>query len=230
MPGFGEQSELRKINKAGHSLKKWTGFGFMDSSDEAKENKNSSQDREAKTDDLYIFVKKELHGVRVELQQTKRSVEVLIHGIHGEIKGIVADIKEMKQLTKGNRRMIEKVSRKTSEPITDSSKVSTGLDILIQVPRHLRGTYGTVMKAEHGVTAQDVASRTGKSRPTESDYLNQLTMRGLITKVRSGKRVLFYSGERAGENGNGPDDNDNIVNHTLKKHRMAIRVSDEEET
>lgn len=206
----------------------------MDSPDQASANKkqNSSRERDTITHDLYHFVKKELQDVREEfgkgIQQTRTSIEMLIAGIHGEIKGIVADIKEIKHMTKGNLRMIEKMSHKAPVSPSFPSKVSTGLDILMQVPRHLRNTYNTVLKAERGVTAQDVATRTGKSRPTESDYLNQLTDKGLISKVRSGKKVLFYYGEKIGENGDGP--NNVIINHAVKKPRVAIRISDEEET
>ncbi|MFW9856575.1 MAG: hypothetical protein ACFFFG_16100 [Candidatus Thorarchaeota archaeon] len=225
MPKFGDRFSLRKINKVEYSPDD-LGFGFMDSPD------GTNADRKDKPipDELYNALKKELQEVREEvnnaLQQTRTSIEVLITGIHGEIKGIFADIREIKHMAKVNRRMIEKVSLKTPGSSTNSSKISTGLDILMQVPRHLRGTYGTVMKAERGVTAQEVAARTGKSRPTESDYLNQLTDKGLISKMREGKKVLFYSGEGSRENGNGSDDD---LNHAMKKTRMAIRISDEEE-
>jgi DNA-binding transcriptional ArsR family regulator len=235
MPRFGdprgkflERAKTQRTSE--NSPEKWSGLGFMDSSNRDK-NHNSAGEENPISNDFYHTVKKELQEARdafsKDLQQTRTSIELLIAGIHGELKGIVADIKEMKQMAKVNRRMIEKVSLKTPIARTNSSKVSTGLDILLQVPRHLRGTYSTVMKAERGgVTAQEVATQTGKSRPTESDYLNQLTDKGLISKVRSGKKVLFYYGERTGENGNGPNDS---LNHPIKKARMAIQISDEDE-
>ena len=52
---------------------------------------------------------------------------------------------------------------------------------------HTIGLYTEYKEA----TTSEVSDKTGKSRPTESDYFNQLCTRSLIIKRKEGKLALF---------------------------------------
>jgi len=60
----------------------------------------------------------------------------------------------------------------------------------IQLAPHLAKTY-QVVRNKGRVTALDVSIETGRSRPLESVYLNQLVALGLVTKQRVGKKLYF---------------------------------------
>ncbi|MFX0050514.1 MAG: hypothetical protein ACFE8U_04390 [Candidatus Hermodarchaeota archaeon] len=129
-------------------------------------------------------IQQNIQVVREEIQNTSNDVRLMIRGIHAEIQ-------EVKTLATSNKRLIEELARKT--PLKKSTpEISSGLDLLEKIPHHLRRTYATVMKHE-GSTAKEIAIATGKSRPLESDYLNQLSDLGWIFRKRAGKTVLFYS-------------------------------------
>jgi len=60
----------------------------------------------------------------------------------------------------------------------------------IQLAPHLAKTY-QVVRSKGQVTAMDVSMVTGRSRPLESVYLNQLVALGLLSKRRVGRRLYF---------------------------------------
>lgn len=60
----------------------------------------------------------------------------------------------------------------------------------IQLAPHLAKTY-QVVRNKGKVTALDVSIETGRSRPLESVYLNQLAALGLVSKHRVGRRLYF---------------------------------------
>ncbi|MFX0171619.1 MAG: hypothetical protein ACFE9L_06845 [Candidatus Hodarchaeota archaeon] len=131
------------------------------------------------------LIQQSIKVVRDEIQSTSNDVRLMIRGIHAEIQ-------EVKTLATSNKRLIEKLAKKT--PLKKHTpEISSGLDLLEKIPQHLRRTYETVMKIDQAATARDVAEATGKSRPLESDYLNQLSDLGWIFKKSAGKTVLFYS-------------------------------------
>lgn len=60
----------------------------------------------------------------------------------------------------------------------------------IQLAPHLAKTY-QVVRNKGRVTALDVSIETGRSRPLESVYLNQLVALGLVEKRRVGRKLYF---------------------------------------
>ncbi len=60
----------------------------------------------------------------------------------------------------------------------------------IQLAPHLAKTY-QVVRNKGKVTALDVSIETGRSRPLESVYLNQLVALGLVAKHRVGRKLYF---------------------------------------
>jgi hypothetical protein len=63
---------------------------------------------------------------------------------------------------------------------------------LMDLPNHLRETLLAVI-ALGEATATQVSERTGKSRATESDYLNQLARMRYLKKWRKGRTANFSS-------------------------------------
>ncbi|MHA2244316.1 MAG: hypothetical protein ACXADY_05065 [Candidatus Hodarchaeales archaeon] len=130
-------------------------------------------------------------GVRNDIQTIKDSNKDL----KLMIRGIDAEIHEIKEVAKGIGHKLEKfldkgAIKKVTKP--HIKEISTGLDLITQIPQHLRDTFETILKRDKGSTASEVSKETGKSRSLESDYLNQLEDRGFIFKERHGKEVKFY--------------------------------------
>ncbi|MHA1975204.1 MAG: hypothetical protein ACTSW1_19615 [Candidatus Hodarchaeales archaeon] len=136
-----------------------------------------------------IQIKPILEGVQEEIQKTSDSLQLMIRGLHSELL-------ELKDITQRISATIDNFIEKDSRRMVESSlkEISTGLDILTNVPQHLRRTFEIIypLREENGLTAKEVAEKTGKSRPLESDYLNQLADTGFVTKKKVGKKVLFY--------------------------------------
>jgi len=61
---------------------------------------------------------------------------------------------------------------------------------LMELPNHLRETMLAVIALEEG-TATDVSGQTGKSRSSESDYLNQLERMGYLKRRYSTRKIYF---------------------------------------
>jgi hypothetical protein len=61
---------------------------------------------------------------------------------------------------------------------------------LFLLPDHLRKTYLTVM-SKGKTSATEASNLTGRCRAMESNYLNQLSRMGWLTKHRESKTVLF---------------------------------------
>jgi hypothetical protein len=61
---------------------------------------------------------------------------------------------------------------------------------LLSLPDNLRKTYLTVASRGESSAIQ-VSNLTGRSRPIESSYLNQLIRMGWLTKHRDSKTVIF---------------------------------------
>jgi len=71
------------------------------------------------------------------------------------------------------------------------SKIQTETLIsLLSIPDHLRKTL-LATQLLGIVSASDVASRTGRARAVESNYLNQLTTIGLVKKERHRRTAYF---------------------------------------
>lgn len=110
------------------------------------------------------------------------------------LRGIEKEIKEIKTLTKKNRALLYNFAGKPSVEEKEPELISTGFDILTKIPSHLRRTYKVMLTKESGATASEVASETDKSRPLESDYLNQLFDKGFLRKKtdpNNSRKVIF---------------------------------------
>lgn len=110
------------------------------------------------------------------------------------LRGIEKEIKEIKTLAKRNRGLLVNLTGKPSVEEKEPELISTGFDILTKIPSHLRRTYKVMLTKEFGATASDVANETDKSRPLESDYLNQLFEKGLLRKKTdpdNSRKVIF---------------------------------------
>ncbi len=84
------------------------------------------------------------------------------------------------------------------KPIEPSMGVPEYLDnlalspsTLISLPDHLRKTAIIICNLKEA-SANEVASKSGRARAAESDYLNQLVRMGLIKKKRKGRESLFF--------------------------------------
>lgn len=160
-----------------------------------------------------------------ELRNELKNIQMMLRGIDTEIK-------EIKNLARSNRIKIDQYSEKgviKKALFPRVREITTGLDLL-EIPPHLRRTFQTIMQFNsQGATARDVSTRTGKSRPLESDYLNQLTERGYISKKQKGKRVLFYyktgNFEEMEEEISGGNDTSNSINYKTKKKVQIKNVS-----
>ena len=110
------------------------------------------------------------------------------------LRGLEKEIKEIKTLAKRNRGLLVNIAGTPSVEEKEPELISTGFDILTKVPSHLRRTYKVMLTKEFGATASDVARETEKSRPLESDYLNQLFEKGLLRKKtdpNNSRKVIF---------------------------------------
>jgi sugar-specific transcriptional regulator TrmB len=128
--------------------------------------------------------------VKEEIQKTEQDLRLMI-------RGISADIQEVKEIVKGITHSVELISGKKSPIVKKAVDIEIGgigdsLDLLTKIPQHLRRTFEVILKLDKKVTAKEVSHETGKSRPLESDYLNQLSDRGVISKLPKGKKVFFY--------------------------------------
>jgi len=61
---------------------------------------------------------------------------------------------------------------------------------LIELPNHLRDTMLAVIVLGES-TATDISKQTGKSRATESNYLNQLERMGYLKRSYSSRKTHF---------------------------------------
>lgn len=137
------------------------------------------------------LIHQSLQGVRENIQivqESNNDLRLMMHGMHAEIQ-------ELKKAVKTIGHKLDKlfgvgVIKKAAKPHV--KEISTGLDLLTQIPQHLRDTFETILKQDKGSTALYVSIKTGKSRSLESDYLNQLVDRGFVIKKRDGKKVLFF--------------------------------------
>jgi len=135
----------------------------------------------------------------------QHTLEEVLEEVHSQIKnvrldfktslrGIEKEIKEIKALTSKNRHLLVNLAGNTSVEEKEPELISTGFDLLTKIPSHLRRTYKIMLTKEIGATASDVARETDKSRPLESDYLNQLFEKGLLKKKtdpNNPRKIIF---------------------------------------
>ncbi len=138
-----------------------------------------------------LIIQHTLEEVLEEVQSQIKNVSI---DFKTSLRGIEKEIKEIKALTNRNRHLIINLAGKPSVEEKEPELISTGFDLLTKIPSHLRRTYKIMLTKEVGATASDVARETDKSRPLESDYLNQLFEKGLLKKrtdPTNNRRIIF---------------------------------------
>jgi len=92
------------------------------------------------------------------------------------------------------RNLLERIERKMDE-IAGRERKRPDIDplALLELPGSLRTTYMALMELKEA-TAEEVASVTGRGRPSESHYLNTLVKMGYASKKRVGKKVYYFLG------------------------------------
>ncbi|MHA2345603.1 MAG: hypothetical protein ACXACP_02675 [Candidatus Hodarchaeales archaeon] len=149
-----------------------------------KKVKKSTDTKTVQLDDEFRqFLRNFFDELRTEVRSVKQELINFYEGIENEIQAI-------KIISKRNHNLINRVLDSPEVEEREVGTISTGLDLL-KLPSHLRRTMQVLMTMNEGGTASQVASRTGKSRSLESDYLNQLFEKGELIKRHEGKRVIF---------------------------------------
>jgi hypothetical protein len=82
---------------------------------------------------------------------------------------------------------IQASRRKVHEELKESVELSS------QIPRLLRRSFYTLKRIDRPASAGEVAIRTHRKTNTERIYLNQLSNKGLITKIQTEEGKTLYS-------------------------------------
>jgi hypothetical protein len=86
---------------------------------------------------------------------------------------------------------IQKEMRQLLQILTTPVKLTQNERLmLLRLPTHLAKTYFTLQDAKKA-TATQISKLTGKARPVESSYLNQLVTMGFCLKIRNGREAVF---------------------------------------
>ena len=102
---------------------------------------------------------------------------------------------EMRNIVENQVKILAILSEILSRIESNQSRADVGSDVmdvmgLILLPDHLRKT--VVALTRYGeATADDVARITGRARPLESSYLNQLVRMKHLMKRKRGRKVYF---------------------------------------
>ncbi|MCK4847880.1 MAG: hypothetical protein KAT16_02520 [Candidatus Heimdallarchaeota archaeon] len=174
------------------------------------------------------------------IQHTLEEVHSQIKNVRNDFKislqGIEKEIKEIKVLAKKNRHLLVNLSGKPSVEEKEPELISTGFDILTKVPSHLRRTYKVILTKEFGATASEIARETDKSRPLESDYLNQLFEKGLLKKKTdpdNSRKIIFivksqdnYKEDKENDNSYSNLTLDNNIDMIIQRQK-AVRAANQ---
>lgn len=188
------------------------------------EDRSTEKDKKSRVETLNEFIlqgipeliSQNLQLVRDDIQRTNNSLQLMLHGIHKEIE-------EIKKLTHQSHDFFRHViGNKTLKKHIEAADPVDSLDFL-EVPPHLRRTFETIMQLQRA-TAQEVAERTGKSRPLESDYLNQLAEKKFVAKKKEGKRVkfIFIPASEVEDEEEGDNSNYNATEKFIKLRKMEV--------
>ena len=173
--------------------------------------------------DFRLIIQHTLEEVLEEVQSQINNVSI---DFKTSLKGIEKEIKDIKSLAQKNRKLLINISGVPSVEEKEPELISTGFDILTKVPSHLRRTYSVMLSKfdKIGATASDVAKITAKSRPLESDYLNQLFEKGLLRKKTdpdNSRKVIFIV--KSQDNYKVEEENHNkFVNHIFNNNPDMI--------
>ena len=145
----------------------------------------------------------EIQGVKAHLEASLKDMRDEVQGIKGDVsadlrtslKDMRGEIQEIKALARKNRQSLDSIMDSPLIEEKELEGIATGLDMIQNVPSHLRRTFQVLFYKKKGATASEVAHETNKSRPLESDYLNQLFEKGVVIKKHdpsNRKKVRFY--------------------------------------
>jgi hypothetical protein len=154
--------------------------------------------------------------IQTTLEEVRSQIEDVSINFKTSLRGMEKEIKEIKTLAKKNRTLLVNFVGKPSVEEKEPELISTGFDILTKIPSHLRRTYKVMLTKEFGATASDVANETEKSRPLESDYLNQLFEKGLLRKKtdpNNSRKIIFIV--KSQDNYKEDENNNSYLSHVL---------------
>ncbi len=169
------------------------------------------------------------HTLEEVLQEVHSQIKNVNIDFKTSLRGIEKEIREIKVLTKRNSNLLVNLTGKPSVEEKEPELISTGFDILTKVPSHLRRTYKVMLTKEVGATASDVARETDKSRPLESDYLNQLFEKGLLKKKTdpdNNRRIIFIV--KSQDNYKEEEENTNSYSNHILDSNMDIVIQRQE--
>ena len=200
----------------------------MNSQDLSKKNMSKKPSTDMKislSDDFRFYLQENFEDVREEIKNIAQNVRDSLSAIENEIRDI-------KELTQNNFKRLESLTEDFIVEEKEPELISTGLDILTNIPSHLRRTYKVMLTKEVGATAIEVSHETGKSRPLESDYLNQLWDMGYLRKRpdrENRKRVVFFikSSEAWKDISTYSTTNSNSPEDYIERRRKAVRDASE---
>ena len=156
--------------------------------DNRKHTKKPSSELKSNIDTNFSLI------IQTTLEEVRSQIKDVSIDFKTSLRSLEKEIKEIKKLAKRNRSLLINITGKPSVEEKEPELISTGFDILTKIPSHLRRTYKVMLTKEFGATASDVARETDKSRPLESDYLNQLFEKGLLRKKtdpNNSRKVIF---------------------------------------
>ncbi|MHA1990546.1 MAG: helix-turn-helix domain-containing protein [Candidatus Hodarchaeales archaeon] len=92
--------------------------------------------------------------------------------------------------------LLYKIDIKLDKAVNQSEKIETisSLDIvniLQNVDENLIPTIRALFVLQNGGTAEEIATKTGRSRTRENQHLNKLTQLNYVKKIREGREIKF---------------------------------------
>ncbi len=197
----------------------------QDSSKKILSKKPSADVNISLNDDFRVFFQENFNDVR-------REMKVIAQNVRDSFIDIENEIREIKVLTQTNFKRLESLTEGFIVEEREPELISTGLDILTNIPSHLRRTFKVMLTKESGATALEVSLVTGKSRPLESDYLNQLEHMSLLRKrpdPENRKRVMFFikSSEPWKDITTYSNNDSNSPEDFIERRRQAVRDASE---
>jgi DNA-binding transcriptional regulator GbsR (MarR family) len=159
-------------------------------------NKQSKKPKKTLSSDLedtitILFQK----GLQDELTKFYLELKDVKSDLRTSLRDMSEEIQEIKALARKNRQSLDSIMDSPLIEEKELEGIATGLDMIQNVPSHLRRTFQVLFYKKKGATASEVAHETKKSRPLESDYLNQLFEKGVVIKKHdptNRKKIRFY--------------------------------------
>lgn len=133
-------------------------------------------------------VDKRINGISIQITDLKEIVEELkaeIQKLTSILTERTPSIRQMDSLS------ISGIGNQISDDDNKGSMKRIDSIGFLDLPKHLQETYRALLTTGKESTAVEIANRTSRQRPVESDYLNQLVRMNYVRKYRKGKKVYF---------------------------------------